>query len=197
MRGLLKGCLFFGALLCGTDVAANAYPWRTVYFEANSLNSTVNSADAGSSFQSTCILSISNPSSQNQNVQLALTVTSSGVGAGSGWLCTTCGGEISAAGAISLAAGQTRTFIYNYPVFPALTQGEQSLVCRGTIEAQDVANGSFSGQLVAGFIVASGSITNWTQSTRGYQVGVAGAFNVKGVLNQSQVQITINQGRPF
>lgn len=180
---------------------------RTAYFNQTGQNKTVNGL-ASPGGQSSCRITVSNPSGQDQRFTLTVSVNSidswgSGTSACASATAqtsgTVTGGTASCAGGSSttLATNASITFTFNYSAYPhrsTLTAGTQKLRCSGSIAADDVSQ--------PGFLVASGVLVTFVESTKMSTDGVTSggsptATEFGGMAVYTQVPITINRGKPF
>jgi hypothetical protein len=205
------------ALLWSAPAEATQGSWRVTFFEGIGRNETINNTDMGSAFNSTCLISVTNNSSATQegvvtfdevalvgnhtNDNLPSAALPNGSIPANPCVSATCPGSnvdgftpsTPQTFSFSLAANASVTYIYLYDAFPAFTNGAQNLRCAGSIRARDSVAGS------QGFIVASGIITSFSQTSRGYYVAGAGPTNAqqRSAITQVQSSVLINQGRPF
>lgn len=206
LAGFLGALSGMGLLIPCAEAAT-----RTAYFNQSGQNKTVNGlADPGA--QSTCRVTINNPSNVPQDYKLAMNVSSldSWAGGDSGTPVTGSYRETNADGTPptlssgkwtgSLAAGETVTVVYQFSAYPSrrnatypTTTGYQKLRCSGSIEASDSAQ--------PGFLVATGILVTFVESTKMSTDGVTGGStqNVEfgGMAVYTQVPIAINRGKPF
>lgn len=208
LAGFLGAVSALGFLIPCAEAAT-----RTAYFNQSGQNKTVNGlADPGA--QSTCRITINNPSSVPQDYRLAINVSSldSWAGGDAGTPVTGSYRETNVDASVtaptlssgkwagSLPAGGTVTVVYQFSAYPSrknatypTTTGYQKLRCSGSIEATDSAQ--------PGFLVATGILVTFVESTKMSTDGVTGGStqNVEfgGMAVYTQVPIAINRGKPF
>jgi hypothetical protein len=184
---------------------------RTAYFNQTGQNKTVNGlADPGA--QSTCRVTINNPSNVNQTYVLAMNVSSldSWAGGDSGTSVpgsyreynkdASVDAPTSSSGKWSgnLDGGEAITIIYTFSSYPSrrnatnpTTTGYQKLRCSGSIEATDTTQ--------PGFLVATGVLVTFVESTKMGTDGVTGGSTQNaefgGMAVYTQVTIAINRGK--
>ena len=193
---------FFAACLAAAAflvVSLNAEATtRKVYFNQSGRN--VSDKGMGSSAQSSCRITLSNPSSQSQDYVLNITASISGTAAAAPTATTTTS-EICASASSSgsstnfscsgtLAAAGTVTKTIMYPAFPANTAGVQTLICAGYVQATD--SGS-----TPGFLAASGNLITFTESGSVDTTASTGSTTFNGYAIYTQLPIQINRGKPF
>jgi len=201
--------------LCFFSAPANAAT-RTVYFNQSGMNKTVNGLAAPGA-DSTCKITISNPSTVSQTFTLNANVSSLDKWAGgesgtstTGFLCSpggctsaTSGGSISCTGLSctgSLAAGANVQATFQFSHYPARTNNVagtqniyQKLRCSGSIVATDVSS--------PGFLIASGVLVTFVESAKMSTDGVTSGSKTPatfgGIAVYTQVPISINRSKPF
>jgi hypothetical protein len=194
-----------------TPIHANAAT-RTAYFNQQGMNRTINGiAQPGAT--STCRITISNPSQQAQTYTLRMSVssldswaggdsgtsrngsyTAPATSTGSATMSNACASNACTG---SLPSNSSITITYSFQRYLSryenLLTGYQKLRCSGSIEAVDTTQ--------PGFLVASGVLVTFVESTKMQTEGVTGGSTATasfgGMAVYTQVPITINKGKPF
>ncbi|MCO5142443.1 MAG: hypothetical protein M9962_05065 [Oligoflexia bacterium] len=181
--------LFF----CFTDFSFAAS--RTVHFTAVARNTTTQGLSEAAT-GCNCVITVSNPSSVSQTYQLDISSSTGSVGstaALNGSYTKSSGPALGASK--SLAANATDIYVLdfnaNYPASPTVGAGYQNLTCAGSILVSDPSAGN------PGFIVATGTLTSFTEAGGLHTEGTTGDAQFKGFAVYSQSPVFINQGKPF
>lgn len=158
---------------------------RTVYFNQVATNIIRDGLSAPAN--STCRLTISNPSSTSQIVTLTnYTMSTATINPG-----THTPAVVS--GASPVTAGNSITWVTTYNSFPASTTGDQLVTCAGTFTATD------SNPATPGFVIGTGMLVTFIESGNGEMQtsGATSSVTFNGMAVYTQVPITINRGQPF
>lgn len=158
---------------------------RTVYFSQVGRNSAAQGL--GEEAKSTCRITVANPSTVAQTIKYEFKVSATGIGAGD------ADPDPSApASGQSIAAGDSKTWIFTYKPFPPDVNGTQELICSGSITAEDPPSSN------PGFVIASGVLTTFVESGDiQTEHQATGATIFGGFAVYTQVPIIINRGSPF
>jgi hypothetical protein len=173
---------------------------RTVYFNAVGTNRTQDGL--ADDVNSTCKITISNPSSQTETWSIETTATSIDP-----WTSATPQGVKSSASSsgcftgCSLAANGSVTLTYTYKNFPkrdtvhtaagAPWAYAQQLRCSGKITVSDAGT-------QPGFLIANGVLVTFVESSRMHtDAATGGTATFAGIAVWTQIPIAINRSKPF
>lgn len=197
MKKISSSSRFLFLFLCGSLAPLNGFSaTRTVYFDQTAVNTSVHGFSSATT--SRCTVVINNPSGQSQDITMSIYASAeSSVAAMAGNAVAVPTTGFSGTSPIVLSSQnipstQSKKYDFDYPTFPALTAGQQQLFCRGSITVTDTNPAN------PGFVVASGLILSFTESSIVQTVGASvGATAFGGSVVFTQVPLSINRGKPF
>lgn len=185
--------IIFSLSFLSNALAAN----RKVYFSQNGKNFTTTATGTLTALNSTCILTITNPSTASQTFTITPSISTAGtVGTTSTPKTISCSGVSPGSTAAAcytntiLATTDSKQVItWTFADYPATTITDQTVSCAGVIDVWDTSATS------PGFVFANATLLTFIES--GAAKSTVGGGKINGGTVFSQTPIFIGEGRPF